>query len=406
MVQQMELEFIKPLLKQSDSKIVLLVMDGLGGLPLNPSGLTELETAKTPHLDLLAKEGICGLQLPVGSGITPGSGPGHLALFGYNPRKYTVGRGILSANGIGFPIQPGDVTARGNFCTIDGNGIITDRRAGRIPSEKNKELCEVLRDNISLPGVEIFIETEKEYRFVLVLRGEGLSAEIHDTDPQEVGKKPLHATAFAEKAQRTADIVNNFLQQTQRILHDHHPANMVLLRGFSTKPDWPTMQESFGVHAAAIAAYPMYRGLAGLLGMDILQTGETIQEEFETLKQQWNNYDFFYVHIKKTDSSGEDGNFDKKVEIIEQVDHMIPQLRELNPAVIIVTGDHSTPALHKAHSWHPVPVLLWSKLCRTDFVKEFGERACVTGALGPRFPAEDLLPLALANAERLEKFGA
>lgn len=402
----MDLNFLKPLIKKNEKKIVLLVMDGLGGLPQHSKGLTELETANTPNLDTLAAEGICGLQLPVGSGITPGSGPGHLALFGYNPRKYQVGRGILSANGIEFPLQPGDITARGNFCTVDENNVIQDRRAGRIPTEKNKELCELLRNNISIPDVEVFVETEKEYRFVLVLRGKNLSYELHDTDPQEIGKKPLPATAFKEQAKQTAKIVDMFLAQAQEILRDHHPANMILLRGFSTKPDWPTMQESFGVHAAAIAAYPMYRGLAGLLGMEILKTGETIEDEFETLKDQWNNYDFFYVHIKKTDSSGEDGDFAKKVKIIEDVDKMIPLLTSLQPDVIVVTGDHSTPSLHKAHSWHPVPVLLWSKQCRTDQVQSFGERACITGGLGPRFPADDLLPLALANAEKIEKFGA
>lgn len=401
----MDLNFIQRLIKPADTKIVLLVIDGLGGLPREQDLLTELEAAKTPNLDTLATKSICGLQQPVGPGITPGSGPGHLALFGYDPIKYQVGRGVLSALGINFKLEAKDIAARGNFCTIDNNDNITDRRAGRIPTDKNIELCKLLR-NINLPDVKIFIETVKEYRFLLVLRGEGLSGDLIDTDPQMIGRKPLEPKGLTSDAEKTVNLVRNFITQAKEVLKDQSPANMVLLRGFSKKPNWPTIKDVFGLNCAAIAAYPMYRGLAKLIGMDILETGQTVKEEFNTLTNNWNEYDYFYLHVKKTDSAGEDGDFDRKVAKIEEVDEQIPKLLDLNPDVIIITGDHSTPSLLKYHSWHPVPVLLWSKYCRTDKVKKFGERDCIIGGLGPRFPAVDLMPLALANAKRLEKFGA
>lgn len=401
----MDLNFMQKLVKTNDTKIVLLVMDGLGGLPMESGGLTELEAANTPNLDKLAAEGICGLHQPVGPGITPGSGPSHLGLFGYDPIQYQVGRGVLSALGIDFDLQGGDVAARGNFCSLDEAGLVTDRRAGRIPTEKNQELCELLRQ-IELPGVELFVETVKEYRMLLVLRGEGLSGVLADTDPQATGKKPLPAKALKPEAEKTAQLVQQFIDEAHNILKDHHPANMLLLRGFAQRPDWPTFEQAFGVKAGAIAVYPMYRGLAKLVGMEVVPTGQDVPDEFTTLEERWNDYDFFYLHVKRIDSAGEDGDFDRKVSLIEEVDQLIPRLRALGPDVVIVTGDHSTPSYLQYHSWHPVPVLLWSKQCRTDRVEQFGERACVNGALGPRLPAIDLIPLAMANALRLEKFGA
>jgi len=401
----MDLDFIKKLIKPAETKIVFLILDGLGGLPSDSHKLTELEKANTPNLDLLATQGICGLQQPVKTGITPGSGPGHLGLFGYDPIKYQVGRGVLSALGINFELKSEDVASRGNFCTINQEGVVLDRRAGRISTEKNKELCKLLR-NIKIPNVDIIIETVKEYRFLLVWRGKDFSSDIMDTDPQNIGIKALKPQARSKVAEKTAFIVGNFLEQAKKVLANQHPANMVLLRGFSKKPNWPTMKDIYGLNCAAIAAYPMYRGLAKLLGMHILETGETVKDEFNTLESKWNDFDFFYVHIKKSDSSGEDGDFDQKVAVIEEVDKEIPRLIDLNPDVIVVSGDHSTPSILKHHSWHPVPTLLWSKYCRTDNVKQFGERACITGGLGPRFPSYDLMPLALANADRLEKFGA
>lgn len=402
----MDLEFLQKLVIPSESKIVLLVLDGLGGLPRDSGGQTELEAANTPNLDLLAREGICGLHMPIGPGIIPGSGPSHQALFGYDPIKYQVGRGALAALGIGFDLRYEDVAARGNFCTLDEQGNIVDRRAGRIATEKNEELLDILREEVQLDGVECHLETVKDYRLLLVLHGTELSGKISDTDPQILGVPPLPPRALAPEAEHTAEIVKSFLAQTREALKDQHPANMVLLRGFAMRPRWPTLEDVFGVRAAAIAAYPMYRGLGKLVGMTTFATGDQIEEEFATLEQEWDNFDFFFVHIKKTDSYGEDGNYDAKAHHIEEVDALIPRLMALNPDVVIVTGDHSTPSTLKTHSWHPVPVLIHSPNCRPDPVTAFGERPCMFGGLGPRIPAVDLMPIAMANAGRLTKFGA
>ncbi|MCF7870580.1 MAG: 2,3-bisphosphoglycerate-independent phosphoglycerate mutase [Candidatus Omnitrophica bacterium] len=400
----MDIKIIQKLKKAADTKIVLLVMDGLGGLP-GEEGLTELEKANTPNLDKLAKAGICGLHQPIASGITPGSGPAHLSLFGYNPIKYQVGRGVLAALGINFALKNGDLAARGNFCTVDNQGKVSDRRAGRISTEKNQELCKLL-SQIQLDAAEVFVETVKEHRFLLVLRGKDLSADIADTDPQVTGEFPHPPKSLSGEPNKTTKLIDEFLNKAKEILADQHPANMALLRGFSKHPSWPSMQEAFGLNSAAIAGYPMYRGIAKLLGMSVLETGETIASQVDTLEKDFDNYDFFYFHVKKTDSYGEDGNFKDKVRVIEETDSLIPRILKLNPDVILVTGDHSTPFSLASHSWHPVPTLLWAKHARTDDVDKFGERACIKGALGPRIPAVDLIPLALANALRLEKFGA
>jgi len=387
------------------AKIVMLVMDGLGGLPMEPGGPTELEAAHTPNLDALAAESICGLSVPIAPGVTPGSGPAHLALFGYDPLRYEIGRGVLEACGIGFPLGPDDVAARGNFCTVDEKGLITDRRAGRIPTEKGAQLCQILRA-IQLPGVETFVEPVKDYRFVLVLRGEGLCGGLTETDPQQLGVAPRKVEALIPEAQPTAELFNQWVAQARGLLADQHPANMVLLRGPDKTPLLPSMAEVYGLKAAAIASYPMYRGVSKLVGMDVLETGETVEDEVETLRAYLAEYDFFFFHVKKTDSAGEDCDFARKAAVIEHVDEVvIPVVVSLQPDVLIVTGDHSTPALLRSHSWHPVPTLLRSRYCRPDPVRTFGERACMGGGLGV-FPATDLMPLAMANALRLTKFGA
>jgi 2,3-bisphosphoglycerate-independent phosphoglycerate mutase len=401
----MELEFIQQQARPADTKIVLLVMDGLGGLPGDGQDFTELEAANTPNLDALAAGGICGLHRPIGAGITPGSGPAHLGLFGYDPIRYQVGRGVLSALGIQFDLQPGDVAARGNFCTVDETGKVTDRRAGRIPTETGTALCEKL-SKIEIPGVELFVKPVKEYRFTLILRGEGLGGHLADTDPQQTGKEALKPRALDGDSEKTAELVGKFVDAAREVLKDDAPGNMVLMRGFSRKPDWPQFPEVFGVRSAAIAAYPMYRGVAKLVGMDVLAGGDTWEQELVALETNWKDYDFFFIHFKKTDSAGEDGDYEKKKALIEEVDATIPRITGLNPDVILVTGDHSTPSQMKSHSWHPVPVLLWSRLMRKDRVETFGERACLAGALGTHIPARELMPLAIAHAGRLEKFGA
>ena len=383
---------------------MLLVIDGLGGLPNPATGRTELETASTPNLDKLAAKGICGLIDPVSPGITPGSAPGHLALFGYDPLRFNIGRGVLEAIGIDFDLEPEDIAARGNFCTVDEAGLITDRRAGRISTEKCTELCYLL-DGLVIENVKIFVCPVREHRFIAVFRGDGLASDISDSDPQQLGVVPSVITPLRPEADRMAGIANQFIAQTKTILAEHYPTNMVLLRGFSKQPHFPTMSEIYKLKPAAIASYPMYKGLAKLVGMEVLKTGTAIEDEFTTLKQNYASYDFFFLHIKGTDSAGEDGDFDRKVRIIEEADNALSELTSLEPDVIVVTGDHSTPALLKGHSWHPVPILLYSKWCRPDKVSEFSESACLSGGLG-RFPGSQIMPLAMANALKLNKFGA
>lgn len=398
------LELIKAIAHPSPTRIVLLVIDGLGGLPHPTTGKTELETAKTPNLDTLAAAGICGLSDPVGAGITPGSAPGHLALFGYDPVSFNIGRGALEAIGVDFDLQTEDVAARGNFCTVDKTGWITDRRAGRISTEKSAELCRLL-DGLVVDNIKVFVRPVQEHRFITVFRGDSLSPELNDSDPQQEGVAPRVIAASSPEADRMAGIANQFVAEAKKILTGHLPANMILLRGFSRRPHFPAMTEIYQLKPAAVASYPMYRGLARLVGMTILETGTSIEDEFGTLTQNYSNHDFFFLHIKGADSAGEDGDFTRKVSVIEQVDKALAGLISLEPDVIVVTGDHSTPAVLKAHSWHPVPTLLYSKWCRPDGVKEFSESACTAGGLG-RFPATQIMPLAMANALKLSKFGA
>ncbi len=402
-------EITRSLHCKNDSKIVMLVADGLGGLPRKPGGKTELETADTPHLDGLAKIGVCGGSIPVKPGISPGSGPGHLGLFGYDPLKYVIGRGALEATGIGFKITDRDVAVRCNFCTIDAEGNISDRRAGRIASELSVPLVERLR-KVKIDGTEIFVEPVKEHRFVVVFRGEGPSGEklggdVHDTDPQATGVPPLSAEALSVRSQRTADVANEFISQARELLCKEPQANGLTMRGFSARPDLPSYQEVYGLRAAAIAVYPMYKGLARLVGMEIVGEAKTLDEQVDELQRVWNDYDFFFIHFKYTDSTGEDGDFDGKVQRIEQFDAVIPRVMKLDPTVTIVTGDHSTPSFMSAHSWHPVPTLLVSDCCRTDPCQTFGEAECLRGGLG-QFKAKYLMPLALSNAGRMGKYGA
>lgn len=397
---------LQDLIIRNERKIIFLIMDGLGGLPVAADGKTELETAKTPNFDRFIREGNGGMLDPVTPGITPGSGPGHLALFGYDPLEYIIGRGVLSALGVDFELTDRDVAARLNFCTIDGEGNVTDRRAGRIPTELNRKLVKKIRENVKLSdGVEFFIETESEHRAMLVIRGDGLGGHLNDTDPQQTGVPPMEPKGEDEASQQTAKYVQEFLDQVKELLKDEHPANMILARGFAKYEPLPTMEERYGLKSCAIAQYPMYRGLARLVGMTVLPKPENYSEMWAQLTENYNNYDFFFIHFKKTDSTGEDGNFGKKVSVIEEVDAWAGQLRKLNPAVLVVTGDHSTPSRLKSHSWHPVPMLLWSDTCRPDEVTRFGERYCMQGGIG-RMLTKHLIMLSLAHAERLKKFGA
>jgi len=398
------LDLIAPLVVENTTKIFLLSLDGLGGLPRPETGRSELETARLPNLNALAASSACGLLRHVAPGITPGSGPGHLGLFGYDPLKFMVGRGVLEALGIEFGLRGGDVAARGNFCTVDRDGHITDRRAGRIATDLCVKLVDRLR-GIRLPGVEVLVEPVKEHRFVLVLRGAGLSGRLSETDPQVLGKPPLPVKPMEPGAAKTADLVNRFVDDARKLLADEPAANMVLLRGFDLLPDLPRFPEVYQLRAAAIAAYPMYRGLAKLVGMDVLKTGATFADEIATLREHRDAYDFFFVHYKDTDKAGEDGNFDAKVDALERFDAALPEIVSLAPDVLVVTGDHATPSILAAHGWQPVPVLVRSAYCGADPVTTFNERACASGTLGV-MPAQHLMPIVMANALRLTKFGA
>jgi 2,3-bisphosphoglycerate-independent phosphoglycerate mutase len=395
---------IRDLREPNTTKIVLVVADGLGGLPQEMGGKTELETARTPNLDACAREGVCGLSIPVLPGITPGSGPGHLGLFGYDPLEYRIGRGILEALGINFQVGQRDVAIRGNFCTVDDKGPIVDRRAGRPTTERCVAMCQKLA-TIKVAGVEVFVEPVREHRFVVVFRGDNLGDKVNDTDPQQVGASPLLAVGEDEASQHTAKAVNQFVAEAAKVLKNDAPTNMITLRGFARYPKIDTMQEVYGLKAACIAVYPMYKGLARLVGMDVVDAGATLSEQVETLKKLWNKYDFFFLHYKYTDSTGEDGNFDAKVEMIERLDAEIPKIRAANPDVLIITGDHSTPSKLKSHSWHAVPSVLVAKTCRPDSVVEFGESYCLRGGLG-QYPAKYLMTMAMAHAGRLGKYGA
>ncbi|MBX6762647.1 MAG: 2,3-bisphosphoglycerate-independent phosphoglycerate mutase [Rubrobacteraceae bacterium] len=402
----MDLNLMRELSVKTDSKIVLLVMDGLGGLPMEPGGKTELEAADTPNLDALAAASDLGLSRPVAAGVSPGSGPGHLGLFGYDPLRYRVGRGVLSALGVGFDLKESDLAARLNFATKDSSGKISDRRAGRIPSEKGEELVKKLNAGVEIEGVETFVLHEKEYRAVVIFRGEGLSDALSDSDPQRTGLEPLPVkpTDGSKEAERSARIAGAFIEQANGILADDHPANTVLMRGFGMHPALPSFDETYRLDAGAIAVYPMYRGLARLAGMQLLKTGSEIADEFSALEENWENHDFFFVHVKPTDSAGEDGDHERKSRVIETVDAQIPRLLDLGPDVLAVTGDHGTPAKLKSHSWHGVPFLLHSPYTLPT-ADSFGERACAGGSLGV-FPAEEIMGLLMGHALKLQRYGA
>ena len=387
----------------TSSKIVLLVVDGLGGLAHPDTRLSELETANIPNLDAMAQESACGLTTPVLPGVAPGSGPGHLALFGYDPLKHLIGRGALEALGIEVALQPGDVAARGNFCLVDGDGLLVDRRAGRIPTEFSAPLCERL-DKIEIDGVQIDVFPVQDYRFVLRLRGEGLSELISETDPQVTGAAALPVKPLTPEAKRTAELVNEFVSQASKLLAEEERANMVLLRGFAQMPNLPPMNDAYQLNTAGIAAYPMYRGLAEVAGMKVIPTGRTFGDEVETLRQNFDNHDFFFIHYKPADAAGEDGDFDAKVKCLEDLDRFIPQIRELNPDVFLVAGDHATPAIMAAHSWHPVPFMLHSKLTRGEGVPRFNERTCAQGSVGSILATQVML-LAMSHAGKLQNYG-
>jgi len=399
-------DLVEQLTIENTTKIIFLVLDGLGGLPIEGKIGTELQTANKSNFDKLAKQSICGLMDPILPGITPGSGPAHFSLFGYDPIEANIGRGVLEAAGINLPLTDRDVAIRINFATRDKNGNITDRRAGRIDTESNGRICKKIRDHVSLqPDAEFVLETVKEHRAALVIRGDNLGGDINDTDPQKLGVPPLAPEALTPESEKTVRLVNRFLEQAHNIIADEAKANTILLRGFAKHKPYKSMWDRYKLRSLAVANYPMYRGVAFLLNMDLHPVTADTKSEFEAVRENFQKYDYFFVHVKATDARGEDGDFDAKVKAIEDVDSLFPLLTDLNPDVLVVTADHSTPAVMKSHSWHPVPVMLYSKYCRPDTVSQFDEISCIQGGLG-RMPSKDLMPIILANALRLQKFGA
>jgi 2,3-bisphosphoglycerate-independent phosphoglycerate mutase len=394
---------LRDLVNDRPAHLVLLVLDGLGGYADAEHG-SELEEAVTPNLDRLATEGSCGLALPAGPGITVGSGPGHLALFGYDPLEYDLGRGLLSALGLGVDLRPGDLAARGNLATLDADGNVTDRRAGRIDDVRAQAIVDHLDAEVSLPDVEVTFRHISEHRVLLVLRGEGLDPRVGDLDPQRTGVPPLAPTTIAPEAERTARLLEQ-LDVAMREALAGQDADTILFRGFDTHHELPSMQDRFGLRPATVATYPMYRGVARLVGMDQLPVVGSLGEQIELMSTHWDDYDYLFAHEKAADSAGHDGRRDAKIAAIEAVDALVPDLVALGPDVLCITGDHAAPTQLSAHSWHPVPALLWGQAVGRDAVTSFGERACASGMLG-HLRTQDLMPLMLASARRLEKYGA
>ena len=396
--------YLSEIVRSNDSRVIMVVVDGLGGIPSSDTGLSELESARTPNLDQLAQSSDCGLSTPVLPGITPGSGPGHLSLFGYDPIEHVIGRGALEAFGAGIVMKQGEIAARGNFCTIDNTGLITDRRAGRIPTTECQRLCTML-SSITIPQITLRVVPGEGHRFTIVFKGENLSSDISSNDPQATGIQPLTIVGLNKPSNPMIQVVNSFLDQARELLRNEQQANMVLLRGFSSVPNIPSMANSYQLNPAAIAAYPMYRGLAQLIGMTVLPTGITFQQEIQTLVDNYLQYNFFFLHYKDADTAGEDGDFKSKVKALEEFDHLIPELTALKPTVLAITGDHSTPAVMKGHSWHPVPFLIHSKYAIKGITPTFSERSCKSGSIGV-IPAQHLMLSILAHADKLTKFGA
>lgn len=395
---------ISSLVEANHKKIVMLVLDGLGDTDNKGKG-TALQIAQTPNLDKLAGKAALGLHHPVMAGITPGSGPGHLGLFGYDPVVYQIGRGVLSALGIDFELKKGDVAARLNFCTLDDNGAITDRRAGRIPTEKNRELVKKIQENLHVEEVQVFLETESEHRAVLILRGEGLTDEAGDTDPQSTGTQPLNPARSPYEESKTAKIAKDIFEQVRDILKDEQPANMILSRGFAGLPDWPSFGERFKLNPAAVAGYPMYRGIAKLMGMKLFSDAKDPADIIEDAIIAMKDHDFVFAHFKDPDKKGEDGSVEEKVNVIESLDKALPLFEKYKPDALIITGDHSTPSAMSAHSWHPVPLMIKTGNLRGPFESKFDEYTAAKGELGV-ITAKEIMTLAMAHTGKMRKFGA
>ena len=411
---------MKDLVFDNDSKILFWVFDGIGGLPHPETNKTELETADIPAIDTFARMSSCGGLVPFGPGVTPGSGPGHLSIFGYPLDEFDLPRGVLEVLGadgayldgewVGrIDPRPTDLTMRGNFASLEirgGQKVVSDRRANRIATEESRRVCELLSNELQVEGYEVYVFPGKEHRFALLIRGAGLCGGLTDSDPQKSGIAPKEVEALVPEAEDAAKVANRVIKKATELLVDEPEANTVLLRGIGCAPDIPSLEELYGIKAAAIATYPMYKGIARLLGMDILEVGSMKHEdEVKTLEEHFDDYDFFYLHIKETDSVAHKGDFDAKVEIFESCDPIFDRALELDFDVVALTGDHCTPSVLSDHSWHPIPTALWSETVLSGGVEFFDERQVRQGTMGI-IESRDLMPLALAEAGRFNKFGA
>ena len=404
-------------------KVVLVIIDGLGDRPISElKDQTPLEAANTPNLDYFATNGITGIMNAIDVGIRPGSDTSHLAIFGYDPETHYTGRGIFEAAGIGMELKKGDIALRGNFATVTEDLIIVDRRAGRI--ENVSKLADAL-NGMKIDGVRFFVKAGVMHRAGVVLRGSNLSHMVSDNDPHEVGVKVKQVKALdnTEEAKFTASVINKFLEEAHKILKEHEvnkkrrkerllEANYILLRGASKLTHFEPFEKKYKLKACCIAGAGLYKGIAKVLGMDVLQvkgatgTANTdINAKFIAAKKALAKYDFVFVHIKYADNYAEDGNVFGKLKFIEKIDDALIHLIGIKDTLIVITADHSTPCKLKAHSGDPVPIVMFGEGVRTDKVKEFNERSCMQGGLG-RIKGKDLMNEILNLIGKAKLYGA
>ncbi|MCK4443355.1 MAG: 2,3-bisphosphoglycerate-independent phosphoglycerate mutase [Thermoplasmata archaeon] len=405
-------------------KILLIILDGMADRPVAVLGSkTPLQAANTPNMDWFAKNGMCGQMDPIAPGVRPGSDTSHLAILGYNPHEVYTGRGPFEAAGVGLPMEHGDIAFRCNFGTIDADGTVRDRRAGRI----RKGTSEIARDLDGMPieGVKVIFKEATEHRAVLILRGDGLSPKVTDVDPHAVGVKYHECEALEPEAGRTAEIVNEFVERSREILADHEvnkkrlkegdfPANIILPRGSGVFPHLDSLEERFGIRSAAICGVTLIKGICRVAGMKILDvdgaTGGLDTDMIAKGKaaiEALESYDFVFLNVKAPDICGHDGDPEGKVKVAERLDMMMSFIRKelRNDVIMAVTSDHSTPVSVRDHAGDSVPLIVYGKDIRVDEVSSYDEISVTKGILG-RIRGSDLIHILLDQSGRAEKFGS
>ncbi|MDD3408250.1 MAG: 2,3-bisphosphoglycerate-independent phosphoglycerate mutase [Methanobacteriaceae archaeon] len=411
-------------------KGIILVMDGMGDRPLKElDNQTPLQAANTPNMDKMAECGITGIMDSIRPGIIPGSDTAHLSILGYDPYEVYTGRGPFEASGVGLDVIPGDIAFRCNFSTADENGIITDRRAGRI-REGTKDIVDVLNTMVikGYEDIQIIFKESTGHRAVLVLRGEGLSDKVTDADPKVEGKKPkiVESTDGSEEAKRTADLLNKIVEKSYEMVKNHPvnigrmeenkpPANIIIPRGAGAVPKVEHINEKYEVNSACIAETGLFMGIGRFAGMDIIEMDDVtggvdtnLDNIIDTIINQVNNTDhnFFLINIDGADEAGHDGNAIQKKEFIEKVDKIVmSKLLNLKNVVLFLTADHSTPISVMNHSGDPVPVIINSPEVRVDDVKEYNEFAVAKGGLC-RIRGSDVMNIVMDLMNNSHKFGA